>query len=280
MPLDWQKTRYILPNLFTLASVLSGMFSMHLSQRATSTTEMALAAWLIVVSMLCDACDGRVARMTHTESAFGVQLDSLADAVSFGVAPAWLLFHWGLTPLGPAGVVIAFCYAAATLVRLARFNVAASEDNGCSRYFQGLPSPLAAGGVVALVLAAIAQTEQHTTPAYGAVALAALLLGGLMVSSVRYRTFKDVRLRGRAGLIVMGLIAALALIGLLFKPSTALVVAMMLYIVIGLGGGLIDLTRHIFGHEDEPSELAQELLAELEAERLDGEHRADEDRPR
>ena len=218
--MDWQKTRYILPNLFTLASVLSGMFSMHLSQRATSTSEMALAAWLIVVSMLCDACDGRVARMTRTESAFGVQLDSLADAVSFGIAPAWLLFHWGLTPLGPAGVVIAFCYAAATLIRLARFNVAASEDNGCSRYFQGLPSPLAAGGVVALVLAALAQTDHYTTPASGAVALAALLLGGLMVSNVRYRTFKDVRLRGRAGLIVTlqqrhGLIVTHAILGFL-----------------------------------------------------------------
>ncbi|MEM1347428.1 MAG: CDP-alcohol phosphatidyltransferase family protein, partial [Myxococcota bacterium] len=193
-----------------------------------------------------------VARAARATSVFGAELDSLADAVSFGVAPAGLLFNWGREPLGAWGVVVSFVYVACTLVRLARFNVIAHQDNHVRSYFTGLPSPLAAGGVVAVVVAQLAATGRATTQATFSVALLAILLGALMVSNVRYRTYKDINFRGKGGIALLTLAALTLVVGVVARPSTAIVLLMMLYILGGLVGGIASLGRHLFIHDDSP----------------------------
>lgn len=257
--MDLRKSKYILPNLLTLSSIFCGISSIYLSSISASADELQLAAWLIVAAMLCDLFDGRVARLTNTQSAFGMQLDSLADGVSFGVAPGLLLFNWGMRPLGMVGVFVGAIFAACALVRLARFNVQSAEDGGKSRYFEGLPTPLAAGAVVSIVLAHLSITGHPNTAASGNVAAMSVLLGGLMVSNVRYRTFKDFNFAGRSGLALLGLCAIVLAVGMSAGPSVAFVTVMVMYIVVGLGGGLVGLGKNLFGLV-EPQEHEKDYL--------------------
>lgn len=247
--MDFRKAKFILPNLFTLSSVMAGLFSIHLSTTGSTVSEMTLAAWLLVVAMVCDGFDGRVARLTRTESQLGIQLDSLADAISFGVAPAFLLYHWGLKEWGALGLLWAGAYVCSAVLRLARFNVMASESGETKRYFIGLPTPLAAGTVVSVVLAHVAYTSTISTGATWSVAAIALVLGGLMVSNVRYRTFKDLNLRGAAVARAVGVVAAIATISVILEPSITFVMLFFAYIVIGLLGGVVSLGKHLLGHD-------------------------------
>lgn len=249
--MDASKLKYILPNMLTLTSVFCGMVSIQMAMTTDGAQGLATAAWLIVAAMICDLFDGRVARMTRAQSEFGVQLDSLADAVSFGVAPGILLYRWGLEPLGIGGQFIGFVFAACAIVRLARFNVQAAADGGSSRFFTGLPTPLAAGTVVSIVLAHISVTGTMTTGAYLNAAALTVLLAGLMVSNVRYRTFKDINLKGPAlGVLVMLLLATVG-VAITFKPAVAFVMVMVLYIGLGLGGGMVRLGKNILvGHDE------------------------------
>lgn len=256
--MDLSKAKYIAPNALTLSSLLCGIHSINLSLTATSVSQIAFAAWLLVVAMVCDGLDGRVARMTKTESELGVQLDSLADLVSFGVAPGFLLYGWGMSSMGGWGIFFAFVFTACTALRLARFNVMASNHEGVMRYFLGLPSPLAAGAVVSVVLAHVSMTGKMTTGAGMSVAAMATLLGFLMVSNVRYRTFKDVNFRGPAGLGLLGLVVVTAIVGVAFKPGVAFVILMVLYILIGLVGGLVNWSKAIVGEDVEYDELIRE----------------------
>jgi CDP-diacylglycerol---serine O-phosphatidyltransferase len=246
--MDLRRAKYILPNLFTLSSLGAGLYSIHLSTTAQSADQIALAAWILVVSLICDGFDGRVARMTRTETELGIQLDSLADAVAFGVAPAFLLYHWGMSEWGVLGLAVAFVFVACAILRLARFNVlAARAIEETKKYFIGLPTPLAAGTVIALVLAHVSFTETAATGAAGSVAAVTLFLAGLMVSNVRYRTFKDVDLRGRTWVVASMVVALSVGLSVVFKPSITLVVLMVAYIVLGLGGGLLSLGKTLFG---------------------------------
>ena len=253
--MDFRRAKYILPNFFTLSNVCAGLFSIHLATSAQNVADITLAAWLLVVCMVCDALDGRVARMTQTETELGIQLDSLADAISFGVAPAFLMYHWGMSEWGMVGMFVAAVYVGCAILRLARFNVLAAQGAGTKRYFLGLPTPLAAGTVVSLVLAHVAFTEMATTSAAMSVAAVTLVLAGLMVSNVRYRTFKDVNLQGRTGLIAAALVTASAMGAVILKPSVTFVLLMVAYIILGLGGGLMSLGKTLFG-EDEDDEPA------------------------
>ncbi len=253
--MDLRKAKYILPNMFTLASLYCGVFSIHLSTSAESASQMAVAAWLLVVAMACDAFDGRVARLTKSESEFGIQMDSLADAISFGVAPAFLLYSWGLSELGGLGLFFAFIFASCSVMRLARFNVMANAEPGVMKYFLGLPTPLAAGTIVSVVLAHVSLTDQFTTNASGSVAAMAVLLGGLMVSNVRYRTFKDVSFHGRTFAVLLSIVAAAFAVSVIFKPSVAFVVLMVAYIVLGLGGGILSISKHVLRHGEDPNFL-------------------------
>ena len=131
---------YLLPNLFTSAALFSGFFAIVQAMNG----HFELAAIAIFIAMVLDGLDGRVARMTNTQSAFGAEYDSLSDMVSFGVAPALILYIWALKPLGKLGWLAAFMYCACAALRLARFNTKLEDEHQDKRYFQGLPSPGAA----------------------------------------------------------------------------------------------------------------------------------------
>src|SRR6266536_4696863 len=150
MQINLRKAMFVLPNLFTCSSIFLGFYAMTLCAGDASPAQLNQAALSIFFAIFFDAFDGRVARMTKTQSDFGVELDSLADVISFGAAPALLVYKWALAPLGFLGLFVSFAFAACGALRLARFNVlAARGDKGSSSYFVGLPIPLAAGTIVA-----------------------------------------------------------------------------------------------------------------------------------
>jgi len=254
--MDVKKLRYVVPNLFTLANIFVGLYSIKLALTAQAVHEVTAAAWLVVVAMVCDLADGRVARTMSAESEFGAQMDSLTDAVSFGVAPAMLMYAWGLRELGAAGMVFAFIFAAGAIMRLARFNVKAGEGSNPSKYFLGLPTPLAAGTVVSVVLAHISVTGSLATGTPWNVGAIAVLLGGLMVSDVRYRTFKNIDLDGRSTVIFVLLAAVVCGIAAVAKPSIAFVATMVGYIVVGLVGGVVRWGQKTFGEEAEEEQTS------------------------
>jgi CDP-diacylglycerol---serine O-phosphatidyltransferase len=175
----------LLPSLFTLANLFCGWACVVYAMRGQFHT----AAPFIGVAIVLDMLDGRIARMTGSSSAFGVEFDSLADLISFGMAPAALTFQWGLAPLGRLGWAIGFVYLAAAAVRLARFNIQRAPDK---RYFVGLPSPSAAGIPAATIFFASAPITDRG-PAF--LALAILLVPALlMVSTIRFRSLKNLDL--------------------------------------------------------------------------------------
>lgn len=250
--MDLKKARYILPNLFTLASVFFGFYAILTAVRAERAEELGWAAWMIAGSMVLDGLDGRVARATNSQSAFGVQLDSLADAIAFGVAPAFLAYRWGLEPLGLGGVFVAFLFVACGIMRLARFNVAAAQEDGPSAFFTGLPIPLAAGALVSLILAHTTTTGELHTHASWSVALIMVVLSGLMVSTLRYRTFKKLKSKRTAAIAGTLVLTALAITSLRFNPGVALTAGMAAYIVFGLVESCIGLGRDLASRRSAP----------------------------
>src|SRR3954447_10310512 len=147
-----RKLMFVLPNLFTVSSIFCGVYSITLSAGEPTGDNFYRAAVAIFFGSFFDAFDGRVARLTRTQSDFGVELDSLADVITFGVAPAILVYKWALAGMGIGGIVICSIFAACGAIRLARFNVIAHTESATQRYFVGLPIPLAAGMLVALVI--------------------------------------------------------------------------------------------------------------------------------
>lgn len=231
-----RKWLIVLPNLFTVSSIFCGVYAIILATGATAETanvDFFRAAMAIMFGMFFDGADGRVARMTRTQSEFGVQLDSLADVITFGVAPALLLYKWALEPLGAMGIFIAGVYASCGALRLARFNVMAGKEDGPSNYFIGLPIPLAAGMVVALVVASTRAAEPAAVAPLPA-AILTLVLSYLMVSNVRYHSFKNVRLHSREIAVVFSVLAVGALVAVRVRPSFVLVVYFSGYILLGL----------------------------------------------
>lgn len=242
--MDFRRAKYILPNLLTLTSIGAGLYSIHLSTTAQNGPTFAVAAWLVVAAMVIDAFDGRIARMTRSESRLGIQLDSLADAISFGVAPAFLLYHWGLAPWGPIGFAVASAYVGAAVLRLARFNaqlMRGHKTSGPRRHFAGLPTPLAAGTIVSIVLAHLTIAQTATTPAATGVAALTAGVALLMISTVKYRTFRDVDLAGKNLVWATALITAVVSATILVAPSIAFAVVMVAYLVLGIDGGFPNL---------------------------------------
>lgn len=194
---------YLLPNLFTTAALFSGFYAVVAGMHA----RFEVAAIAIFVAMIFDGIDGRVARLTNTQSKFGAEYDSLSDMVSFGVAPALVMFSWALSGLGKFGWAVSFIYVACAALRLARFNT--QIDTADKRYFSGLASPAAAAVVAGIVwVSARGDWVGQNLP----VALAILagcvtaLVGFLMISSVKYHSFKGFDFRGRVPFVVMILV--------------------------------------------------------------------------
>ena len=189
---------YLLPNLFTTAALFAGFFAIVKAMDG----QFEHAAIAVFVAMLLDGMDGRVARLTHTQSAFGAEYDSLADMVSFGVAPALVMYEWGLRGLGKYGWMAAFVYCAGAALRLARFNTQVATAD--KRWFTGLPSPSAAAIVAGLVWVSMANDITAPERYQAWIAFAVTLFAGLsMVSNVRYWSFKEINVRKPAPFLAL-----------------------------------------------------------------------------
>lgn len=231
MPNSIQVTRrrkgiYLLPNLFTTASLFAGFYAIV----AAINDRFELAAIAIFVAAILDGMDGRIARLTNTQSEFGAQYDSLADMVSFGLAPALVVYEWSLLELGKPGWLAAFVYAAAAALRLARFNTQVGTAD--KRYFQGLASPAAAGLMAGMVWLS---AEMGVEVGAGIRALAfviTLTAAVLMVSNARYHSFKGLDLRGRVP-FVTALIVVMVFVFVSWDPSLVLFVLLVLYVLSG-----------------------------------------------
>lgn len=219
-----RKGVYLLPNLITTAALFSGFYAIL----AGVNGRFEQAAIAIFVAQLLDGFDGRVARLTNTTSAFGVQYDSLSDMVSFGVAPAVVMFAWGLEPLGKLGWAAAFAYAACAALRLARFNT--QVDTVDKRYFVGLASPAAAALMASTVWLF---NDDHPSAQFSLLlALMTVLAALLMVSNIRYNSFKGLGLKGRVPFIAM-LAVVLAFVVVTIKPALALLSIALAYAASG-----------------------------------------------
>lgn len=205
---------YILPNLFTTAALFAGFYA--IVQAMNGRFEQSAVA--IFVAMILDGLDGRVARLTHTQSEFGAEYDSLSDMVSFGVAPSLVVYEWALRGLGKWGWFAAFIYCAGTALRLARFNT--NIDIVDKRYFQGLPSPAAAALVAGFVWVVSDNAEFLKVSDVSWVAAALTTFAGLtMVSNLRFYSFKDINLRKSVPFIVVFLFALFFVVVSSYPPG-------------------------------------------------------------
>jgi CDP-diacylglycerol--serine O-phosphatidyltransferase len=223
----------LLPSLFTLANLFCGWACVVYAMKGDVVTAAPFIGFAVVLDML----DGRIARMTGTTSDFGVQLDSLADLISFGMAPAVLAFQWGLEPLGRMGWAVGFVYLTAAALRLARFNIQVVTDK---RYFIGLPSPAAAGLVAATVFYFPNYLTTYRLSLLGALMLVVPAL--LMVSTIKFQSFKTFDLgmrRGHRGLFLVAAFIAL----LVTYPHEVLIVMAYAYFVSGFVGTLMSKAR-------------------------------------
>lgn len=237
---------YLLPNLFTTAALFAGFYAVV----AAMGGRFEAAAVAIFVAMLLDGLDGRVARLTHTQTAFGSEYDSLSDMVSFGVAPALVAYEWSLHSLGKLGWLAAFVYTAAAALRLARFNTQVGVAD--KRYFQGLPSPSAAAIVAGLVWFATDQEIAGESVRHAAWALT-LLAGLLMVSNLRYYSFKGGLDRKERVPFVGVLVAVLVFVLVSIYPSHVLFALFLAYAVSGPVVTLVQLRRRRAERKTQPS---------------------------
>lgn len=255
-----RKGIYILPNLFTLAALFGGFYAIVMAMNG----RFEMAAIGIFCAMVLDSLDGRVARLTNTQSAFGEQMDSLSDMVSFGAAPALIAYVWALQGLGRWGWVAAFVYCACAALRLARFNVNTAVVD--KRYFQGLPSPAAASLVLGFIWL---MTELGVQPGEDAEFLTwkqltwlmfifTLYAGLTMVTNVPFYSFKDVQVKKSVPFAVIVLIALVIAIINLHPP----IVLFGIFVLYGLSGYAVYAWRRAKGQhssvisisKDEPDE--------------------------
>ncbi len=217
---------YLLPNLLTTAALFSGFFAIL----AAIDGHYDKAALAIFLAMLLDTLDGRVARMTHTQTAFGAEYDSLSDMVAFGLAPGLVMYLWTLNGLGRLGWLVAFVYVAGAALRLARFNT--KVESADKSYFEGLPSPAAAGVVVGCLWVAI---DYDLSPDMLRIPVAILtaFAGLAMVSKLRYYSFKEVDFHGKVPyMLVVGVTLAVAVV--ITEPPLVLFTLFFLYTFSGL----------------------------------------------
>ncbi|MDC0602539.1 CDP-diacylglycerol--serine O-phosphatidyltransferase [Aliiglaciecola sp.] len=220
-----RKGVYLLPNLLTTAGLFSGFYAVVSSMNG----QFEAAAVAIFIAMIFDGLDGRVARMTNTQSDFGAEYDSMADMVSFGVAPALVAYNWGLFDLGKVGWLAAFIYVAGAALRLARFNTQLGIAD--KRFFQGLASPAAAALVAGMVW--VGGEYGFKGNDYGiVVALVTGLAGLLMVSNFKYNSFKEVDWHGKVPFVAM-LIIMLGFVVVATEPSLVLFIVFALYALAG-----------------------------------------------
>lgn len=220
-----KKGIYLLPNLLTTAGLFSGFYAVVASMNG----RFEVAAVAIFIAMIFDGLDGRVARITNTQSEFGAEYDSMADMVSFGVAPALVAYNWGFADLGKLGWLAAFIYVAGGALRLARFNTQVGIAD--QRFFQGLASPAAAGVVAGFVWVA---QEYSLASDYLSWIMAGItaLCGLLMVSNFKYNSFKEVNWAGKVPFVAL-LIVMLVFVVVATEPALVLFIVFALYALAG-----------------------------------------------
>ncbi|REL26017.1 CDP-diacylglycerol--serine O-phosphatidyltransferase [Thalassotalea euphylliae] len=212
---------YLLPNLLTTAGLFSGFYAVVSSMNG----HFEAAAVAIFVAMIFDGLDGRVARITNTQSEFGAEYDSMADMVSFGIAPGLVTYNWALSGMGKFGWLAAFVFVAGAALRLARFNTQVGVAD--KRYFQGLASPAAAGVIASIVW--VGTEYQVNGQDYGfAMGILTIITGLLMVSNFRYNSFKEVDWKGKVSFIVV-LLIVLVFVVVASSPAELLMAIFVLY---------------------------------------------------
>jgi CDP-diacylglycerol--serine O-phosphatidyltransferase len=245
----------LLPSLFTTANIFFGYFAIVAAMRR----EFTMAVICIFVAGLADMLDGRIARMTGTNSEFGRELDSLGDIISFGVAPALVVYCWAFSflrvvELRRLGWAASFLFVICGAIRLARFNIQSGHTD--KRYFVGLPIPAAAGAVAALVnLRPQRLTDARMTTIV--ISLVLLLLGLLMISRMRYRSFKDIDLRSRKSVGVV-FVVALFFAAMAMFPQVTLATCAALYV----GSGPVSRLYHAITRKTHPADLAERRAEE------------------
>lgn len=270
-----RKLMFVLPNLFTVSSIFCGFYAITLCTGEASPLHLYEAALSIFFAIFFDGFDGRVARLTKTQSEFGVELDSLADVCSFGVAPGLLVYKWALQPLGIWGLFASFMFAACGALRLARFNVLAHRNHaGSSRYFVGLPIPLAAGMVISLVIAHHIVHGEATMDAHLPVALVVVALSLLMVSTVRYRTFKDARPSKKSAAVFMLVCLLGVVVATQLNAAYVLVAYFLAYLLMGIIESALTFPKR---RSEARAAAAAAVSAVAEDELADDEDEDDED---
>ncbi|SFV57016.1 CDP-diacylglycerol--serine O-phosphatidyltransferase [hydrothermal vent metagenome] len=227
-----KKGIYLLPNLLTTLGLFAGFYAIILSFNQQFIT----ASAAIFIAMIFDALDGRVARLTNTQSTFGEQYDSMADMVSFGIAPALLVYLLGLNNLGNIGWLAVFVYVAGGALRLARFN--SQIDIQDKKYFQGLPSPAAA----ALVSSMVWTFEIYHLKDSIYLLVIIVVSGVLMVSNIRYYSFKDINLKGRVPFKWI-LLVVVFLVTIAYKPAQTLFIGFLIYVISGVVWTIVEIKR-------------------------------------
>ena len=217
---------YLLPNLFTTAALFAGFYAVL----ASMNDQFEKAAIAIFAAMVLDGLDGRVARLTNTQTAFGAEYDSLSDMVAFGLAPSLVMYEWGLFHLGKLGWLAAFIFTAGAALRLARFNSQLATAD--KRFFTGLPSPSAAAILAGAVWVAYDNGLSAEVVAWPALILT-VMAGLLMVSNIRFHSFKQIDLRGRVPFVaIVGVMIAFAIV--LSEPPIVLFLGFFVYMLSGL----------------------------------------------
>jgi CDP-diacylglycerol---serine O-phosphatidyltransferase len=241
-----RKGIYLLPNLITLSSMFAGFYSII----ASFNSDYERAAWAILVASVFDVLDGWVARMTHTATRFGIEIDSLSDAISFGVAPGVLVYSWSLQSFGKIGWLGAFFMVACAALRLARFNVQMGSEE--KKHFTGLPSPAAALMIATTVLAyqEVIDTlkEMHLAGLADMISLdywvlaMTFIVAGLMVSNITYHSVKEANLKERRPFGLLVAIVAL-LVVVAYHPALVLFLISLAYVLAGIGEALFNLLK-------------------------------------
>ena len=234
---------YILPSLFTTGNVFCGFYAFI----AVLNEKYYVAAWALVVAIIFDILDGRVARLTKTTSAFGVQYDSLADIISFGMAPAFLAYSWVLKPFGRLGWMAAFLYLLCGTLRLARFNVTKPDIRG--QHFIGLPIPAAAAVIASIVIAFEDMFTTRMNPIF--MVAVVYLLAFLMVSNIKYPALKRFEFKKRVS-FTRFLFVILLLYVFATLPRIALFILSFTYVVVGPIGLLLP-------RRDQQQELQEDI---------------------
>ncbi len=253
--LELGKTLFLLPNLITLSSIFCGFDAIRLVARG-GADDFYRAAILLVFAMVFDMLDGRVARMTRTQSAFGVQIDSLADVVSFGVAPALLVYQWTAPRYEGLALAASFLFVGCGAIRLARFNVLTTGERGApqkpGKYIVGLPIPGAAGILISLVLADHAMASRLSgSPQWPQVVLVVTaVLSMLMVSTIRFRSFKDLKLNVKTVAVVALVVGSSGVVYARLTPAFVLVWLLGFYVMLGLFEALVELPKRVKASRD------------------------------